>query len=292
MTQELTPTLLDADFVDAPQPQVNEKPQQEQKPDANEPAPQKFRKEIDLGDGSGKQVFEADTQEALIEKLVEAQANATKKIRELNHELKLGKPREPQKRVEKKAIKPVELSADEQFLIAQNLSTAPVQAFERLFESVTGLKPEDFRRRVETVDALEQALQEQQAAEAFVLDHLEDYHPTAQNFQTIQAYLNKENLAFTRENLEIAFRELSGSGLLTKPSTIPPQESEEKPRIETPQTPAPKKPVSSGLSDRSSASAPASAATLDVAEIEKLPLEQARERILAAMRSAQSQGSQ
>jgi len=42
----------------------------------------------DLKDGSGIQVFEADTQEALIDKLIEAHVHATRKIRELTHENK------------------------------------------------------------------------------------------------------------------------------------------------------------------------------------------------------------
>src|SRR5271169_3438922 len=42
-----------------------------------------YRYEIDLGDGSGKQVFEGETPEVLIEKLGE-ERNATIKIRELS----------------------------------------------------------------------------------------------------------------------------------------------------------------------------------------------------------------
>src|SRR5690348_9223353 len=48
---------------------------------------QTFRREIDLGDGSGKQVFEADSPEALIDKLADAQVHATKKIREQAQQL-------------------------------------------------------------------------------------------------------------------------------------------------------------------------------------------------------------
>lgn len=62
------------------------------------PEPVKFRREIDLGDGSGKQVFEADSQDELIDKLTEAQKNATKKIRELAAATKQPEPaKEPAK---------------------------------------------------------------------------------------------------------------------------------------------------------------------------------------------------
>jgi len=43
-----------------------------------------YRREIDLGDGSGKQVFEAESVEELLDKLTEAQEHATRKIRELS----------------------------------------------------------------------------------------------------------------------------------------------------------------------------------------------------------------
>src|SRR5690348_12024093 len=43
-----------------------------------------YQREIDLGDGSGVQVFRADSLEELVDKLAEAQRNATRKIRELN----------------------------------------------------------------------------------------------------------------------------------------------------------------------------------------------------------------
>lgn len=43
---------------------------------------------IDIGDGAGVQVFEAETETELIAKLVIAQENATRKIRDLNRRLR------------------------------------------------------------------------------------------------------------------------------------------------------------------------------------------------------------
>src|SRR5690348_17341391 len=59
----------------------------------------KFRREIDLGDGSGKQVFEADSAEELIDKLTTAQENATRKIREQQFELRRAARAKPEKEV-------------------------------------------------------------------------------------------------------------------------------------------------------------------------------------------------
>lgn len=95
--EELRKLAMQAE-VDAPAPLRDEagrfvSPQIDPDPD---PAPQTFRREIDLGDGSGKQVFEADSADGLVDKLAEAQRNATIKIRELS---KAAKPVEPPKPV-------------------------------------------------------------------------------------------------------------------------------------------------------------------------------------------------
>lgn len=50
--------------------------------------PKRFRREIDLGDGSGVQKFEGATLDELVDKLAEAQRNATRKIREQAAQLK------------------------------------------------------------------------------------------------------------------------------------------------------------------------------------------------------------
>ena len=52
------------------------------------PAPKRFRREIDLGDGSGIQRFEGATLDELVDNLAEAQRNATKKIREQAAQIK------------------------------------------------------------------------------------------------------------------------------------------------------------------------------------------------------------
>ena len=65
-----------------------------------------YQRRIDLGDGSGVQVFNAGSMEELVDKLVTAQENATKKIRELNAAV-------PKPQVQK------ERSADEEFVLSQ-----------------------------------------------------------------------------------------------------------------------------------------------------------------------------
>src|SRR5437879_3395776 len=105
---------------------------EEPKTDA-EPAPETaYEYEIDLGDGSGKQVFRGASYEDLIEKLGKAQEHATRKIRELTA---------AQKTVETKTVEPA-VSEDEDWLLSQELMTTPSKAFPKLFEKLVG-KPVD-----------------------------------------------------------------------------------------------------------------------------------------------------
>src|SRR6266704_5157746 len=74
-----------------------------------EDEPVLYRREIDLGDGSGTQVFEGETLEELVDKLADAQKHATRKIRDLNRQAKeVAAPPAP---------KP--LTPDEEYLVSQ-----------------------------------------------------------------------------------------------------------------------------------------------------------------------------
>lgn len=292
--------LMDDEFSAPAAVTPNPQPQSAAQPTTAQPdqsSEKKFRKEIDLGDGSGVQVFEADTPDELIDKLTEAQANATRKIRQLNQQLKQRTKSAPivqpdKKKESPKKYEPIPLSEDEEFLLGQQFAQMPRKAFAKLFESVTGMRPSEFRSSIEQVHALRQAIDEAKAAEDFVVAHKDDYLPTPENFQQIQQFLDTNGLAITRQNLEYAFNTLSTSGLLDIPQVDEPASTtaqNQTARIEQPAPPAAPaaqpKPVSSGLSDRQGvrANVAQQTPTLSVDEIMRLPLEQARERILHAM---------
>jgi hypothetical protein len=251
----------------------------------------KFRREIDLGDGGGKQVFEADTPEELLDKLADAQLNATRKIRELNRQVKRAKrvfkPAAPAPTsVADPEIKP--LTQDEEFMLGAQFSQMPRKSFERLFEAVVGMKPSQFKTELDQVRAFKEAQDANKAAQEFLADHKDDYLPTPENYQAIQGFLDSHSLPMTRENLEEAFEELNESGLLEPPQPSTEEENDEgaseaKPvRIER----KPQKPASSGLSDRRSArrvESPNEPATLTDDEIWNLPMDEARDRIVRSL---------
>jgi hypothetical protein len=166
-------------------------------PDKSQPAPaQEFIREIDMGDGSGKQVFKASSYEELVDKLAVAQEHASRKIRELSRERKRAEP-------EKNSSDFQELRSTP--LTGNDLPSA--QEFRRIFQSETGLTPEEFRAH-ENVRRRREA--ELEAQSQFVQRHQNEYVPTPENAQKIMRYLERENLPVSKRNLDYAFEELRG----------------------------------------------------------------------------------
>lgn len=189
----------------------------------DEPEKTVFRREIDLGDGSGVQVFQADSLEELVDKLAEAQKNATKKIREQADRLKKIETEKAKVAAEEK-----QLTEDEEFVLAQELMSNPSQAIKKAFKQITGYDITEFKTVAERAQAWEAAqtqqmeLQKQNdAATGFINAHPE-YVANATNGARLQKALNLM-IAETKNQgqevdyptlLEQAYRDLSESGLL------------------------------------------------------------------------------
>lgn len=282
---------FDGEFAipaDAPAQQPDDK-----KPAEKQEEPKKFRREIDLGDGSGKQVFEADSMEALVDELTKAQENATRKIREQNKALKRAR-RKPAPVVQadpaQSDVKP--LTPDEEFMLGQQFSQNPTKTFERLFEAQTGYKLSEFKSKVAAMEAFQEAQAATAAAQEFLNDHEDDYLPTPANYRALQEYLEEHNLPMNRETLEEAFDEVRQVGFPDE-ATSQEEKPDEKERIADSQ-PERKTKVSSGLSDRGSRREPVEQpgrAALSDEDIWSLPLEQARDRIVRSLRSGSAAGS-
>lgn len=241
-------------------------------------APLVFRREIDMGDGSGKQVFEASTEAALLDKLTEAQTHGTRKIRQQQRQLKRLRqtPAAPAA-----AITPAppanRLTQEEEFMLGQQFAEAPVASFNRLLEATTGMKATEFVQTVEDVRQFKAAQAAEAAAKEFVADHQGEFAPTPANERRVLSFLEKEGLAMTRDNLEIAFDELSASGLLEAVTAAPPAQQVVIPPV------APAGTVSTGISAQGSgplAPPAGNPSALNASEVDALPLADARQRIL------------
>lgn len=250
-------------------------------------APTKFRRVIDLGDGSGKQVFEADSAEELLDKLTEAQTNATRHIRQLTREASVRKAAVPDRPEPTPVYAPKQIGAEQEFVIAQSLSTRPTQAIRQALEAVTGIPAEKLAEAVNRLNALEYNYASDRAALEFVAEHADDYVACPENSAAMTQFLTENQLPGTRNNLEFAFEALSHRGVLVTPEGEGTERSEgaaaesvSAARIEQPARRA------TGLSGRRTSVAPAPELTDD--ELMHLPLDALRSRIVSAGRTAQS----
>lgn len=175
-------------------------------PVAAEPVvvPTTFSRTIDLGDGSGKQVFTADSLEALVDKLTDAQTHATRKIKELNGIVKAAPaPAAPKVR-----------TPDEEYLLGQRLSTEPTKAMRELLEQEFGMPFEEIKKS--TAQARQIATERVEEANAKVwVDAHPDYNPIPENGRKIRNYINRFLTGgLTQENMEQAYNDLNSEGLL------------------------------------------------------------------------------
>jgi hypothetical protein len=206
-------------------------------------------KEIDLGDGSGIQIFRGvgPTQEAaftaLVDELAKAQANATKKIQELS----------------RPAPAPVveTASPENEFLLAQRIMDTPRAAIRDVLKEEFGLAPAEIKAKLAAADKIVRDQRDTELANRFMAAN-PDYYAAPQNGRRLERQLALEGLPNTFENLQKVYNDLKADGLITAKPT------DAAPVIRT---------RSSGLSTRSGVPAPPPKAV----DISKLTTEQLRE---------------
>jgi len=232
-------------------------------------APKTFvvQRSFDLGDGAGVQVFKgkgATKEEALddlADKQIEAQRNATKRIKEL----KQAKPEPPAKDPKQ-----------EESLRASKIVTTPSE----VIKEVLGIEPSELQEVVAEVKQNRVAKQRKAIADEFVVKHPE-FYDNDRNAQRL-AKAVKLHGEFSLENLEKAYQDLSESGLLeVKGGEAGDGQDKNKPetRIEQPadDNPPQRTRRASGISTHRAA--PVSrAAELTEDEMYSLPIEEIRKR--------------
>jgi hypothetical protein len=233
-------------FIAVPDPApVDPPPAVDQDPPA-EPETVTVEKEIDLGDGSGIQIFRGvgPTREAALEALADefakAQTNATKKIQELSR---------------KPDPAPAAPTPEEAFLLQQQLLDNPQATLDRLMEKKFAAY--EAQKKAEKDAAAERDQKEAELASRFMAAN-PDYYAVQQNGKRLERQLAIEGLPTTLENLQKVYNDLKADGLITAKPT------EAAPVIRT---------RSSGLSTRSGVPAPPPKAV----DISKLTTEQLRE---------------
>ncbi len=238
----------------------------------DEPEEVVYRREIDLGDGAGVQVFEGGSYDELIDKLANAQLHATRKIRELSA-------------VKKAEAAKEELTPEQEFLLAQELTSKPSKVLKSVFESMVGMPIEEFKKKQAKLEQLESNQSSEQAAVEFV-NATPDYFANPRNGERMTRYLQTYKMERTTENFKKAFADLSGSGLLeAKPASNGAANKQDDPdtRIAEaePRTVVTQRKAGSGLSSRGRSASSGQKTELTLADLEAMPMEQ-----LEAMQAA------
>lgn len=244
----------------------------------DEPEQYVVKSEIDLGDGSGVQVFTgtgATELEALRDqnkKLVEAQKNATRKIHDLNKAVKVEDARTDQQK------------SDDEYIIAQRLQKEPTKAIRDVVSEVIA----------EREAATKRVLDSQQA---FVDSH-PDYVADPDNGNRMMSEVQRLGFKeFNEESLEKAYQSLKASGLLkikteeaggTTEAESTENERIARPVVEATQSRSPRR--ASTVSTRGSSSTVVKAG-LTEDELMALPLEQLRKLATEQEISARGGGS-
>lgn len=210
---------------------------------------------IDVGNG-GVQNFYGKTKNDLLIELFKAQANATKKIREQNRQIKLGTTTDtPVQKTQPVVEDPRELSADDIVDIKLKLESNPDLAMETWFQKKTGLSVGQLVKLAQDGQRAKQELETEEVNKAFVRRNPGFYADEQyENFASLVAYLSKHKLGktltpqnqealygqlisegkWTVQNLDEAYNELLDAGLLIQK----PRQAPEPPSTPTPQTPA------------------------------------------------------
>lgn len=183
--------------------------------DEGEPDEWVIRREVDLGDGSGIQIYagrgatQLDAIMDLNDQLVKAQENASREL----HNIQRKHPKEPE------PVKQPEISEDLEYVFKQQFEKKPSEAFKAMFKELTGMDVSDFKTSQAAQKAAEEARSAQerslQIQRDWVAGHSE-YITSQENGDKIRDWVRDHNYnEFTPDNLEKAFEDLSERGLLS-----------------------------------------------------------------------------
>jgi len=212
--------------------------------DDGQPDEYVIRREIDLGDGAGVEIYEGrgetelDAIKDLNDRLVIAKQNASREVREIQRK----HPKQPE------PPKAPEISEDLEYVFKQQFEKKPSEAFKAMFKELTGMDVTEFKTWQSAQRAADEARTKQDESlriqREWVSSHPE-YITSVENGDQIRDWVRDHNYnEFTQENLEKAFEDLSGRGLLklkTDEASAPTKTEtttkvKETARIETPAT--------------------------------------------------------
>ena len=258
-------------------------------------APKEYRYEYQPTDNGqplgGKQVIIYDgTPEDLGNKMAVQNSELVKLNRRLNKDLRLSSatvdqipdniPRFDASQYE---LKPTPLTAEERIQLAQDvLDPEKVNQVGRRFVQAELGDPEVVRAKFSRMEEQLSRMIVEKEALAF-LRGCKDYFPCEENLRTIYSWMVKNNLDPVHSNFQYAYDTLK-EYLIARPQvevSFPPERLDPQPLPAAPTTPAPVRPVSSGLTrSNGSDTGPAPKSGYSPAEIDKMSAEDYRKLVL------------
>ena len=221
---------------------------------------------LDPGNGANPEVFWGKNKDGLVVNVLKAKLNATKKIRELNKQVKLGGPSarpQPQTPAPVPTASGKALTADDLFEIQTQMQSNPDLAIETWFQKKYGRTFGDLVQKSDRGSSADASLRTEAVCRGFLNRNSDWYNdPESQNFIKLVQWLSKYKLGkvipdntdvtpgmfeldstgwWTVESLEEAFADLSGDGFLLKAPRLPkaPQHVETPPPVEVRSEPVP-----------------------------------------------------
>ena len=179
------------------------------------------RKEYQLRDADGNpvgnpQVFEGETWEEVADKCAQAHERATRRILELRGKIQPAKAEQLQQYTGR------DLSADEKFELSNSLidpSKTDV-ALDRYIESRLGAPLDKIRQTLTRAEEAAQIERARVEAQAFLNKHPE-FKTCPENETKMVKYIQENQLAYTRDNLDIAMDALNEQLLFNDPQPQP-----------------------------------------------------------------------
>lgn len=191
----------------------------------------KYKEEYSILNDAGEpigppQVFEADTKEELLAKIVASNKNISKKWYEMKRADKLGLLRDnkPDDAIAIQSFEERSLSADERVRIASELKGSDADAaLTRWIEAKFGAPIDSIRENLREVETNKYIRFVDEQVSAFKTDHPE-YIESEYNRDTLTKYLAKQKWSITKKNLELAYADLLESDQLVtrKAIEVPP----------------------------------------------------------------------
>lgn len=247
----------------------------------------------------GKQVIKYTTPDELASKLRDQNIELVRKLREVTRKQRLGiddekLPEGTEFYNTVADLKPQELTPEEVFDLSQDLNDPSkfLEAQSKLFKSINGCTPEEFRNRFNTNQQMTLQLLVKSSYDQF--EKGGDFYPCPENKELLTDWMFKKGLAPTVKNFQLGFSTLKDAGLLleapivrevpvtraTEPSAVPVVEERRIAPEPVPQQPQVVR-VPSGLHGNDSAdSGPTSEGiSITLAEFDKLPSDEMKKRL-------------